>query len=147
MNKQTIEEHFLTNLLPNKYFVKEIKSTPQNPVGNKLIGEDSSDYKDAFLTSNMEEINDNILHKYNTLRTNDNQDIDTNDSLNKKEIMLNMWPLPDKTGIPDFASFAEKLYGKSNMGRADKAKRGFFQKSDYRDLQRINYDPANIVLK
>ena len=145
--KDSIREHLKTGMLHNQLFVKEIKSKPYNPVMNKLIGESNDQYSDAYLTSSDEAIRDNILYEYNKLRKNVKQEIISNDILNQKEALLHFCPLTDKTGIPDFASFAEKLYGKSNMGRADKAKRGFFQKSDYRDLQRINYDPANIVLK
>ena len=67
MNKGNITEHLKTDMLHNKLFVKEIKSRPDNPVMNKLIGESNNEYKDSYLISSDREITDNVMFEYNKL--------------------------------------------------------------------------------
>ena len=149
--RDRITEFFETDLLKNKMFVKEVKSDVNNPLQNKLIGEDNKQYQGAYLSSNENEITDNILHIYKKLDNNKNKAVTVHDTLNKKETLLNLYPLPDKTGIPDFAKFAKNTYGTSIENRSELVKRGFISKADtYRleeSFERINYDPIGLTVQ
>ena len=148
--KTQISAEHLTDMLHKQLFVKEVKSKPYNPLQHKLVGEKNEDYTDAYLVSDNKEITDNMLYAYNKIYTNVDKEIDSNDTLNQKEVMLNVYPLADKTGIPDFAKFAKNIYGTKIEDRRELIKRGFISKADNARLQqprdkRINYDPIDIT--
>jgi hypothetical protein len=150
INKNKIMEHLKTDMMHNKLFVKEIKSKPYNPLGNKLVGESNNQYNDTYLVSDNKEITNNILYKYDTLKKGVKKQFDTRDMLNEKETILGFYPLTDKTGIPDFAKFAKNVYGTTVEDRRELVNRGFISKADKARLEifeeSLNYDPANIKI-
>ena len=148
LHKKQITEHLLTDMLHRKLVVKPVKSKPYNPLQHKLVGEKNDNYTDAYLVSDNNEITDNMLYEYNKIYSEVDKEIDSKDSLNQKETMLNVYPLADKTGIPNFVKFAKNTYGTKIEDRRELVKRGYISKADTRlneTYEPINYDPANII--
>lgn len=148
-NKNEITEHMLTDMLHKKLFVRAVESKPYNPLQHKLVGEKSTPYEDAYLVSDNREITDNMLYEYNKIYSKVEKEIPEDDTLNEKETMLNLYPLADKTGIPNFIKFAKNVYGTTLEDRKELVKRGYISKADNARLNKkfepIDFDPANIT--
>ena len=141
-----VKEHFPD--IRNIY--KPSFSKPYNPLSNKLLGELNDIYDKTYLVSSDTDIKKNILYKYNKIRQKLPNTNISEDLLNTKEALLGFYPLPDKTGIPDFSEFAKNVYGTTVEDRSDLIKRGFISKADINrqnslsNINDVNYDPLNI---